>query len=177
MVWSTTFKTQHFRSGLCDSVGHHPMHQIPIRAHARVQVLSPVGRMQEATDASLSLPLPCSPSKKNYIYISWNKPAFSQVPPSKTVYFLVDMIWEILGEGSHFLKLYLVCDSMWHFSLYYFREEGWVKETSICCSTHLCIHRLILVCALTGDWTHNVGVLGWCSNQLSYPARAAFQSC
>ena len=39
------------------------------------------------------------------------------------------------------------------------------------CSTYLCIHSLILVCALTGDQTHNLGALGWCSNQLSNPAR------
>ena len=25
------------------------------------------------------------------------------------------------------------------------------RETLICCSTYLCIHRLLLVCALTGD--------------------------
>ena len=30
----------------------------------------------------------------------------------------------------------------------------------MCCSTYLCIHWLILVCALTGDQTHNLGVLG-----------------
>ena len=29
----------------------------------------------------------------------------------------------------------------------------------------------ILVCSLTGDLTYNLGVLGWCSNQLSYPDR------
>ena len=33
------------------------------------------------------------------------------------------------------------------------------------------IHWLILVCALTGDWTHNLGVPGWCSNQMSHPDR------
>ena len=31
-------------------------------------------------------------------------------------------------------------------------------STSICCSIYLCIHWLILVCALNGDWTHNLGV-------------------
>lgn len=33
------------------------------------------------------------------------------------------------------------------------REEGRERETetSICCSTNLCMHRLILICALTGD--------------------------
>ena len=47
------------------------------------------------------------------------------------------------------------------------------RKILICSSTYLCIYWLILVCALTGDWTHNLGVLGWCSNQLSYPARAS----
>ena len=45
------------------------------------------------------------------------------------------------------------------------------RERLICCSTSLCIHRLLSVCALTGDQTHNLGVSGWCSNPLSYPAR------
>ena len=46
------------------------------------------------------------------------------------------------------------------------------RETSICCSTDLCIRWLILVCALTGDWTLTLGVWGPRSNQLSHPARA-----
>ena len=29
-------------------------------------------------------------------------------------------------------------------------DKGGVRKTSICCSTYLCIHRLILVCALIG---------------------------
>ena len=37
---------------------------------------------------------------------------------------------------------------------------------------HLCIYWLILVCALTGDRTDNLGVLGQHSNQLSKLARA-----
>ena len=47
------------------------------------------------------------------------------------------------------------------------------RETSICCSTYLCIHWLILVCTLTRDRTHNLDAWGQCSNQLSYMARAA----
>ena len=39
-------------------------------------------------------------------------------------------------------------------------------------STYLCIHWWLLVCALTGDQTQNLGVLGQCSNQLSYQAMA-----
>ena len=50
------------------------------------------------------------------------------------------------------------------------------RETSICCSTNLCINWLIPVCALTRDWTCNPGVSEQCSNQLSYPARAILKS-
>ena len=46
------------------------------------------------------------------------------------------------------------------------------KETSICCSAYLCIHCLLLLCALTRDRTHNLGIWGWRSNQVSCPARA-----
>ena len=49
-----------------------------------------------------------------------------------------------------------------------FRE----KETSVCCSIYWFIHWLILLCALTRNWTSNLGVSGQCSNQLSYWARA-----
>ena len=38
------------------------------------------------------------------------------------------------------------------------------KETSIWCSTYWDTHWLILVCALTRDWTHNLGVSGRCSD-------------
>ena len=34
------------------------------------------------------------------------------------------------------------------------------RETFICCSTYLGTHWLILVCALTGDGTHDLGVPG-----------------
>ena len=37
---------------------------------------------------------------------------------------------------------------------------------------HRCIHWLILICSLTRDGTWNLGILGQCSNQLSYLARA-----
>ena len=46
------------------------------------------------------------------------------------------------------------------------------REASSCCCIYLCIHWLLLVCALTGDWTCNIGVSGWYSNYLSYLARA-----
>ena len=38
------------------------------------------------------------------------------------------------------------------------RERERERETSICCSTYLCIHWLILVCALARDGTHNLSV-------------------
>ena len=56
-------------------------------------------------------------------------------------------------------------------------ERGRERETLICCSTYLCIHWLILVCTLTGDWTHNLGTLGWPSIQMSYLARAHLCFC
>ena len=46
------------------------------------------------------------------------------------------------------------------------------REASICCSAYLCIHPLLLVCALIGDQTCNPGILGWCANQLRYLAGA-----
>ena len=51
------------------------------------------------------------------------------------------------------------------------RETEKERETSICCSTYLCIHLLIFVCALTRDQTHNLGVVEWLSDQLSYSTR------
>ena len=47
-------------------------------------------------------------------------------------------------------------------------------ERELCCFTYLYILWLILVCALMWDRTSNLGVLGRCSNQLSYPARTLF---
>ena len=51
------------------------------------------------------------------------------------------------------------------------RERQREKEALTCCSIYLCIHQLILVCALTWDQTGNLDVSGQCSNQLSYLAR------
>ena len=50
------------------------------------------------------------------------------------------------------------------------RERG----TSICCPAYSCIHWLILVLCPMGDQTCNLGIVGQCRNQLSYPARAWF---
>ena len=52
------------------------------------------------------------------------------------------------------------------------RERERERETLICCFTYLCFHWLFLVCALTEDQTHNLGVLGQRSNHPSYPATA-----
>ena len=46
------------------------------------------------------------------------------------------------------------------------------RETSMCCSTYWCIHCLVFICALTRDRTHDLDVLGRCSDQLNYLARA-----
>ena len=56
------------------------------------------------------------------------------------------------------------------FLTYWFERE---RETSICCSTYLCIHLLILVCVQLGDGTCKLGLTGWHTTQLSYPARAS----
>ena len=52
------------------------------------------------------------------------------------------------------------------------RDREIERSTYCCCSTYLFIHLLVLVCALTRDGAHNLGTLGRCSTQLSYPARA-----
>ena len=61
------------------------------------------------------------------------------------------------------------------FIFYIFLERKTGRQTDIesliSCSTYLCIHLLFPVCALTGDRTHNLGVSGRWSHQLSYPAR------
>lgn len=43
---------------------------------------------------------------------------------------------------------------------FFLREEGRVREreTSLCCSPCLCIRQVSLVCALTGDPTHKLGI-------------------
>ena len=52
------------------------------------------------------------------------------------------------------------------------RKEKERREISTCCSTYLCIHWLLLVCALIWDPTRNPGLSGRCSDQMSDPARA-----
>ena len=61
----------------------------------------------------------------------------------------------------------------------FFLMGGRERERSTRCSLYSCTHWLILACTLTGDGTHNLGVWGRCSNQLSYLARAdvSFDCC
>ena len=54
------------------------------------------------------------------------------------------------------------------------RKERRRRNTDLL-STYLCTHWLILVCALTGDQNHNVGVSGQRSNPLCYPTRSRMQ--
>ena len=69
------------------------------------------------------------------------------------------------SELTQIMKLYKVFNFLKNLLM-------WERETSICFSTHLCIHWLILVCALTEDQTCKLGLLGLLSIQLRYLARA-----
>ena len=51
-------------------------------------------------------------------------------------------------------------------------RERWKSETSVFGPIYLRVHWWMLKGALTEGWTHNLGVSGWLSNQLSYLARA-----
>ena len=76
------------------------------------------------------------------------------------LYYTINLMFTFKPNTQQFISfIYL-------FFIYWFE-----RETFICCSTYLCIHWLILVYALNGDWTHNLDVFGGCSNQLNYPAR------
>ena len=57
-----------------------------------------------------------------------------------------------------------------HLSLLFFKKKILIdlRETSICCPTYWCIHWLILVCALTENWTHNLGGSRQHSDQLCH---------
>ena len=74
---------------------------------------------------------------------------------------------KVWGPPLHTCCLYLFINYY-----YYWLILGGERKISICCSTHLYIHGLVFVQALTRDWTHNVGMLGRCSYPLSYLARA-----
>ena len=51
-------------------------------------------------------------------------------------------------------------------------ERNRDRQTSPYHSTRLCTHWLILICALSQDWTCNIGVSGRCTNRRSHLARA-----
>ena len=78
---------------------------------------------------------------------------------------------------NQYLKNWLFTFSLYCFC---FRESKMGEEErergregrEICYYTYLCIHWLILTCALTGDQTCNLGELGGRFNQMSCTARA-----
>lgn len=57
-----------------------------------------------------------------------------------------------------------------------FREQGERHVNLLFHLRYLCIHWLLLVCALTRDGTHDPGVSGRCPNQVSCLARAALSA-
>ena len=83
--------------------------------------------------------------------------------------------WGSLGSGSPVSKLPFITGFLIDFRETGMEIEREKKKTSVCCSTYWCIHTLIFVCALTGDWTHNLGVSGGRSDKLRYPARAKLE--
>ena len=84
--------------------------------------------------------------------------------------------WHSCSDGfTGFLILQLSLHWI-HLSLKYFFHLLILERerNNFCHSNYLCIHWLLLVCALTGDWTCNLGISGQCCNQLSYLTRAGF---
>ena len=78
--------------------------------------------------------------------------------------------WSHWGQTCHTAKVHSIDRmilTMWTWGKLIKVE----RETSVCCSTYLCTHWLILLCALTRYRTCNIGVSGWHFNKLSYPAR------
>lgn len=80
------------------------------------------------------------------------------------------------ASGLNLFALSSDCLSFLSFYLFIERDRQRQRDWLICCSTYLWIHWLILVCALTGDQTSNVGVSWQCSNQLSYRSGLPFIS-
>ena len=72
----------------------------------------------------------------------------------QTIFLLLLLL--LLSLHPFFFKILLI-----------YSKLGKERKTLICCSTYWCIHWFILVCALTGDRTHNLGIAGLHSNQLS----------
>ena len=121
-------------------------------------------------------------SNFHFFYYEWDWIAFLD---HKT--YLNSLFWEfictcVLGIFFFFYWLFgfskIICRP---FLLQCFCNINWFcrgrereTETLICCFTYLCVHWLILVCALPRDQTCNLGILEWYSNQLSYPARPRY---
>ena len=85
-------------------------------------------------------------------------------------------VWTCLSLGTYHGNSLCIWKSIIHKNLFFLFKKMYLliferhteRKTLIYCSTYLCIHWLVFVCALTGDWTHNLGISGQCSNQLSY---------
>ena len=106
-------------------------------------------------------------------FIIWKIKGFDKV--AFVIHLCDPFVKNLSSSGVPILFSYKVLSFLGFFKNSYLfegeREER--RERNIdCCSTYGCSHWFILVCALTGDQTHNLGVLGWHSNQLSYLARA-----
>ena len=105
-------------------------------------------------------------SSKVYQHLNALGKCSAPTGPAKTTQHTGFIQGPLLHKGTFLLKrnLFFNID---------IREVGEREtETLICCSTFLCIHCLILVCALTKNWICNLGISEPCCNQLSYPARA-----
>ena len=77
--------------------------------------------------------------------------------------------WQLIRSGlwlNILTRIFFVLN--WSLETERKRGEEWKGGASICCSTHLCIHWLILVRALTRNRICNLGVLGEHSKKLSY---------
>ena len=83
-----------------------------------------------------------------------------------------------VASPVHYLlkeSTFSVEETLWKNFIDWFLErgtEGGGERNIDVLFTYLCTHWLVLVCALTGNQTPSLGVSGWRSNQLSYPARA-----
>ena len=93
---------------------------------------------------------------------------FSRSPTSVNSYFQGHLGHACLdkfkgSQGEKHLSKYVSTENLWFFPNYFYllireTEEEREGEMSICCSTYLCTHWLILACALTGDRTCNLDI-------------------
>ena len=106
---------------------------------------------------------PCHPARANLTF-KWPKWSTFMTPGFyRTVSLSYLRIFNVIFPFLILKKFYLL---IWE------RD----RQTLICCSTCLCIHWLIFICALTGDWTWNPGILGLHCNKLSYLVRCIYFS-